>query len=452
MLIIIGRAYACGISLAEPKSHYDRVDYQGHVHFIEKLSDLNSGKDGRLKIPIYIIFNSGSGYRSPYSGSFDIPLLTSRIEQVDENMFLLRSPSGWLLPFVRNGKEKGILDGSNGMKAVIDDNKGTITAWANCGDKLTFLKGRLIEWQIKDVKLNYIYSGDKVSEIRRDGATILKVIFDSQGEVEGLSLGLEQTIAFEWAKQPIVRSIQGKTVISELQNTLGKIRLPNGTLRTFEFSVDEQSHPTLKIDNQGLISWDPETFLIQRDGGWSYNIEQASGRFANAKISRSNQEGTESWFYNGEKGEESVGKLNGTIIFKSFFTAGRLSGRPRSVKKISDGKEVTLNTWSYDERGRLIRAYALMGKGRTFTYEYDDKGNQTRINVDGSPWITKKYDEFGKLKEKTMANGIRKIYQHSNDGIRQTTVFLDGSSVVKDFDKAYRMTRSPTSIPGDNTR
>jgi len=348
-----GKAHACGISLSEPKSFYDGVDFQGHVHLINKLGDLQAGK---AEIPIFLILNSGNGYVSPYSGPFDIPLLSARMEQVDENTFLLRSPTGWLLPFVRNSKDKNILDGSNGMKALIDEAKGIITAWADCGDKITFSKGRILEFQTKDVKLDYVYSGDRVSEIREGGQALLKVNSDSNtGEVTGLSLGLKRDINFSWGDRPIVQIIQGKPLILGIRKTLTKIVLPDGTEKNFEFAVNDQMQPTLKIDGMQEVSWNPATLRADKVGEWTYKIETGKDRFANAAISRSNGKGMESWFYDGPKGEEIIHGFDGAVKITKWFTSGNLAGKLRSTQVSSLGTPGNSHKVAYDSGGAILR-------------------------------------------------------------------------------------------------
>src|ERR1035437_4278891 len=74
------KTFACGLNWSEPVSHFENVDYQGNVHIVRKLGEVE-------KLPIYLIFNSSYG-NSPYAGSgFEIPILESRMWQVDENRF-----------------------------------------------------------------------------------------------------------------------------------------------------------------------------------------------------------------------------------------------------------------------------------------------------------------------------------------------------------------------------
>lgn len=354
--MIAGSGYACGLSLLEPKSYFQGADYQGHAYIIEKLGVIQTEQMPKNEsIPIYLIFNSGNTYVTSYSGSFDIPLLTSRIEQIDENNFLLRSPTGWILPFSRNSKDKNLLDGSNDMKAEVDESKQIVTVWASCGDRLIFSRGRLIQWKTKDLELDYIYSGNRVSEIRGNGKSVLKVNSNSQtGETTGLSLGLDRTIGFVWGKQPIVENIQGKLIVTEMRKTLSRVDLPNGEKKEFEFSVDSQMHPTLNIDNEQL-SWDPESLLVSRAGKWTYSVVPTQGRFANAQINRSNSGVTESWFYNGAKGEEMVRENDGTRKIRYWFINGALDGKLRKISRIKDGVSKDIVACSYDEHGDLLR-------------------------------------------------------------------------------------------------
>jgi len=350
-------SFGCGILLDEARSHYEGVDFQGHVNLIEKLADLEVGQE-RKQIPIYLIFNSGNGYISPYSGTFDIPLLTSRMEQVDDNTFLLRSPTGWLLPFRRSAKDKTILNGSSGMMAQVDDAKGIITAWAECGDKLTFSQGRLIEWQNKETKLSYVYSQGQLSEIREGGATVLKVeINPNSGVVKGLSLGMNEKIHFEWGQKPRVQGVAGKNLVVGMDMTLTGLTLADGTKKSFEFEIDDLIQPSIRMNDNRKVTWDPTTKKILKDNEWSYEIKpNGEDRFAYAAISRSDEGGRkESWLYDPVQGLESIVRADGYSRKRSWFTSGKLAGRPRRITDFMNGEEIRDRKWNYDESGKILR-------------------------------------------------------------------------------------------------
>jgi hypothetical protein len=80
-LLLPLKAMACGLDWSPPVSHFENVDYQGNVHIVRKISEVE-------KLPLYLIFNSTFG-NSPYVGSgFELPFLEARMWQVDEGRLL----------------------------------------------------------------------------------------------------------------------------------------------------------------------------------------------------------------------------------------------------------------------------------------------------------------------------------------------------------------------------
>lgn len=193
---------ACVSAFSMPQSHFEGVDYQGYVFHVEKIGYLQMSSD--VKLPMYLTFSSRRETVSPYVGyGWEIPLLESKIVQLDENNFRLDQPDGWFRPFWRDIKNPTLLHAS-GWEAEIHGN--TITAWASCGMKLTFRKGRIVSMQLKDRKLDYLYEDNQVSQIREGSTTVLKVEREpSTGEVIGLNLGNNQRIGLECDQRPRVQ-------------------------------------------------------------------------------------------------------------------------------------------------------------------------------------------------------------------------------------------------------
>lgn len=353
---------SCGIILAEPKSYFDAVDFQGHAHHVEKLGSVNIEE---IALPVYFIFNS-SYATSPYAGAFEIPLLQSRMEQVDENIFLLRGPTGWQIPFVRRSKNGNILDGGGGFKAEIDESQHKISAWAECGSKLTFIKGKIVEFEIEGKKLSYIYYGEKVSEIRHRGTTVLKVFYSSDGEmVQGLALGTQGFVGFEWGKKPILQSIINNVVVGGVTDTVTRLSYPDGKQRRFEFLVNSEMLPVLKIDENALISWNHKTNLVDQVEGWKYSVAPGVGIFDYASITRKNEKGqSESWKFDGEHGTEYFKEVDGTEARREWFVSGPLAGKTRRVVQSKDGKTFAEQKMNYDESGNLLREIAYNGNSR----------------------------------------------------------------------------------------
>lgn len=398
-ILSVGIIHACGIDWSEPKSYFDGVDYQGHVHVIDKLSELELGSGESL--PIYIIFNSANSV-SPYGGAFEIPLLESKIVQVDDSIFSLRSPSGWRLLF-RRSKDRMILDGNVGWKAEISGDK--ITAWSECGSKMVFNKGRLVRLESKNIKLDYVYSGDRVSEIREGNKSLLKVNVDARsGIVRGLSMGLDRSISFEWGKKPRVDFIGGQKIIGAVETSLSKIILANGAVRSYEYGVTPQMDPTIKIIDgkiDKLAIWNPVSKHIIAFDKWKYSIKPGINLNENAQIDRvDDKEQRESWFYDAGSMEETILRIDGTTIVKSWFSSGPLSNAPRKiVKKLKDGSVQIISQMIYDEKGRLIRSIKTQPDGSTseiYKNTYDNNGRLLTREENGGK-LTVVYDNSGNV-------------------------------------------------------
>ncbi len=343
------KVMACGLDWREPISHFPNVDFQGNVHIVRKLGEVE-------KLPIYLIFNSAFG-NSPYAGyGFEVPLFQSRIWQVDENRFQMKSPSGWLWTFQRT-KVPNVLEGNAGWKGLIKDNY--ITVWGECGDKLSFKNGTLVSMQIKEDKFDYIYKDNRVERLLKNGRTIIEVMSDAvTGDVSGLNLtNSRQEIGFQQSgSRPRTEIAGGVSVVSRVDKTLSDVTKPDGSKNTFVFGLDQKMNPTLKYEGKEFC-WDQTTKKIARDGEWNYTIYPATETFLNAGIRRTNASNqSEFWNNDREKGVETTSNRNGVTTVQTKFTSGVLSGKIRRIEEIHpNGCNEILYAASYDELGRIKR-------------------------------------------------------------------------------------------------
>src|SRR5882724_6313648 len=112
------QADACGLRQDKPHAHFDGADEQGHVLVAETLGNLDLGDN--LSLPIYAVFQSNWQSSSPYLGQgWMLPLLESKIVQIDDNTFQLWTPDGWYQFMGRDSTTNTILNGQGGWKAVI---------------------------------------------------------------------------------------------------------------------------------------------------------------------------------------------------------------------------------------------------------------------------------------------------------------------------------------------
>ncbi|MBE2203558.1 MAG: hypothetical protein IAE94_04405 [Chthoniobacterales bacterium] len=379
---------------------------------VEKLGDLHAGKG--LSLPIYAVFTSHSGNNSPYAGhGWTVPLLESRMLQVDENGFKLDQPDGWFRMFGRDKNNPNILNGQGGWKAEIRGD--TITAWADCGSKLIFNKGRLVSMHLKDRKFDFLYEGNRVSEIREGNLPVLRVEKEAiTGEVTGFRLADNRQIRLERSQRPRVQVINNQNLVGGMDQSLSKITHADGTVRTIEYAVDDKLNPTMKLGDR-LIVWNPASKTIIKDGGWTYDIKSGAGLFDNAAIGRKNAKNqSEFWHRDGAKGEEIFQGIDGVKNVTSWFTSGQLAGRMRqSAERYRQ---------AYDEHGNLMRQFL----GDTIVeYRRSENGEVTKEFRNGKQYLEKIYSD-GKLSKVVYSSGLIQTFGYDGDNVFVTNVLPSG--------------------------
>jgi YD repeat-containing protein len=418
-LLLPLKAMACGLDWSPPVSHFENVDYQGNVHIVRKIGEVE-------KLPLYLIFNSTFGV-SPYVGSgFELPFLEARMWQVDEGRFQAKMPTGWLWIFQRT-KDPTVLEGNAGWKGVIKDD--TITAWAPCGDKITFKTGRIVSMKIKEDLYSYNYRNGRVASVEKNGKSVLEIKRDAiTGEVTGLALpGTWETIGLAaTAERPVVESIGGKNVVSRVEKTLGEFTPASGGAKVaFEQSVNGELNPTIKLGDQ-LIAWNPATKKIAKDGEWTYDIKPGAEAFDNAAIGRENATNqSEFWHRDNAKGEEIVQGIDGVKKVTTWFTSGNLAGAIRKKQEIAKGVSRVIYQASYDERGKLFREILEDGEVNQFTYA--ENGNPTRkirLTNNGEPKDTVEYEE-GRMAVARSGDGRTTQYFYDDQG-REKNILING--------------------------
>jgi|GEM_PF-2867623 len=365
----------CGINWAKPTSHFDGVDEQGRVLYSEKLEPVNMG-EGYEDIPVFLMFKSNWNNSSPYVGQgWMLPLLESRMEQVDETTFRQWMPDGWFQTYWRDPKYPNLLNGGHGWKASVQSDD--ITAWADCGWKIVYEKGRIISLTSpKNHTFNWLYSNGKVTAIEDSLShqQILQVLSDADGTVTGIKAGDKQ-VSWEMGKRPQVQNVGDKSIVAGTTPSLDKLTFSDRASETFVFSVDDHLYPTLKVNDKRLISWEPMNGTILRDGNWSYTIKHYANSASTVPQTRVNSLGQkEYWFRDDEKGVEIVQGINGIKTITSWFVSGKMAGELRRVEKEFAGTTTVVQQMTYDENARPIRELAANGK--ITEIKYDKEGNR----------------------------------------------------------------------------
>ena len=387
-------ARACGLSWEKPHTHFDGTDEQGHVLFVDSLGDLTLG-DG-LKFPIFAMFNSNWKSSSPYLGQgWMLPLLESKIVQIDDNTFQLWQPDGSYQFMGRNKPTDTILNGQGGWKAEI--NGDTITAWASCGWKLTYNQGKLTSITTPQNRtLDLVYNNGRVTAMQENGATVLAVQTDSQsGKVTGLTFN-DKTIGIEQTDKPVIQQIGGKNMVGSMAPSLSKLTLPDRTSKSYNYKATGNLEPTLTVDGQRHLSWDPVTSLIKTDGEWTYGLKPIEGS-SDVAFTRTNVQGqSEAYEDNSATGVIIQKTLDGTETKTYRFTSGILAGKIRKIEEVKNDTSTVVLKNSYDETGHLIRK-----EQGAFDVYYSKDHILEKITKNSMPFMQAIFDENGGIKSVT---------------------------------------------------
>lgn len=346
---------ACGLSWEVPQDHFPGVNGKGYVSYFEKVGVVGFGND--LKLPLIINFNSSNEKTSPYLGkSFTLFLLEANMVQISENGFMATQPDGSLNYFMRTEPNGNVLNGSAGWKGEI--NGDTITTWAPCGWKIEYYRGKIVSMVTPQNRtLNFVYSGETVTEIRENGTAKLAIEYAKQGEADALVFGGKR-MQITLDQKPAVQNVQGQNFVGGMDQSLKTLDPTSGKTASFEFSVNQKVQPTLKITSNNnttrLITWDPATKRIISDGDWVYTI--TPNQNSNAAIARANSmHQSEYWSYDAAKGQEITQGLNGDKTTRSWFVSGASTGNDRREETITKDRQKIVHEWIYDDNGQLVR-------------------------------------------------------------------------------------------------
>jgi hypothetical protein len=347
-----------------PIYKFDNINEFGFVDIWSNLGSLELGNN--QDIPLNIEFQSNRNSSSTVLGKgWYFPLLESHIEQQDDNTFAFYLPDGRKLLFYRNVKtDPSTLQGPGEWKAQIDQN--TITAWIDKKSKLTFTNGMVTGITLPDGgNIDYLYSGNLPSEIRKNGVTLFKVDVDQASQqVTGLEWtnGTERHEAkISMSNKPRVDFLAGTPVIGGVDKSLNELSVVGGRDFKFDYAVTDKMIPSLKFndgDGDTTFTWDPIQHNVISANDDLYTIDNSDG--ARSIASQNKKIGTvRKWVRASDGSSESYsdGPLNYTI---TYFTSGFLLNKPRT-NVTTDGGVTTSEAYTYNEQGDLIRTTYSQG-------------------------------------------------------------------------------------------
>jgi len=351
-------AFGCGIDWSLPKFHFDSVNEWGYVSYWE---DIGSMKMGKKDIPIRIHFLSNRKSSSPYAGyGWSVPLLESRMVQVNEHSFKMWQPDGRFRDFGRDSGNPNLLNGQGGWKAEIRGD--TIKAYADCGWGLSFKNGKISSLSTPDGKTyGYRYEGGKVKSIKevQSGEEVVEVVEDPlEPGLLKLKMG-DETIVLEQGEKPRIEQINGQNLIGGMDTCLTRIVKADGSERELSFEVEPDNIvPSFRPDAGRKITWEPSNGIVSQDRDWKYEVKQDQGHaWNNAAITRqdSSNGGKEHWHKNRLLGVRTVIKLSGTKIVTIHHKSGEMRGKIRKRVMSKEDKNTKVEKYFYDVKGNLSR-------------------------------------------------------------------------------------------------
>lgn len=414
---------ACGIRWDRPGSHFEGVDNQGNVFLIEALESLDVGD--RLQFPLYALFKSSWGGKSPYLGrGWMLPLIESSIVQVDERTFLMRQPSGWVRTFYRSKIDPSLLDGGS-WKAEIKGER--VTAWAECGDKIVFQLGRIQSFTTKNRTFDIVYSGYRVVEIRESGATKLRVQWnDALSEAVALEFNGKR-VGLELIDRPRLESLGSKNIVAGIDRSLGAIFGPTQQ-RRFEYPIDSNLVPTI-ISGDRRYSWSAADKKIVSDHEYRYKVSQGEDGRHYSAIERIDKKGNrEYWLKDVFSGIETIEDSSGLKTVTRSFVRGILNGKKRKVEIYKGGKLIEWRSWAYDAKGRMFRREDSAGRFSMLKWDESKKTYEIIDGTNGVASVVSQYDERSKIKTRHQVGKRFTKYEVLPDGTSISTIY----SLAKD--------------------
>ncbi|MEM1159267.1 MAG: hypothetical protein AAGH72_13550 [Verrucomicrobiota bacterium] len=377
-----GLLAGCGIDWSLPTFHFPDVNRHGILSYYEKIGEVEMGQN---QIPIHIHFKSDRKSSSPYAGyGWTVPLLESRMVQVNENEFTMWQPEGRFRTFGRDSKNPNLLNGQGGWKAEIRGD--IIHAYADCGWKLSFRNGRILSMGTPDGKsFRYDYQNGLVSRIRGQGGsgTVLEVIRDGYAEgVTKIKIG-DQTIGLKLGEKPRIERINGQNLVGGIDQSLTSIIKNGAEDRVISYEVEPSNIvPTFQPSVGRKVTTQAGTGFVVSDGDWKYQIQPDEKHTWNSSaITRTNsKKENEFWHMDHSKGKKFVKSADGTIRTEQWFTSGLGKGYLRNITEGKGNKIREIYYNRIDEKGRIVRAKRNFYTDE-LTIEYKDENSKKKKAV-----------------------------------------------------------------------
>ncbi len=386
------KIHACGLDWTVPQNHFDGVDENGHLSYWKQLGQIDIG-DGYV-VPLSVNFSSVRHSPSMLGEGWIVPLLESRIEPVDENTFKVVMPDGWIFTFLRNG-DTDTWRGNSGWLGEKKDN--IVKLSAPCG------------WSLS-------YNAGIIQAITTPKGNTVSYTYFENGGVKLVNEANIPLITFTHAEKQTTIETQtfsiSVTTSASSYAVLYRENKSHQINKQFSFEVSKTDGPavsSLKITKEAEASryfgWITKTGCVCSDGDWTYTVSSSNP----PTITRINGLHKQSYCAGeGEITEETDGLRTITTFFSN---SGILAHHLRSIITMKDGKTVSEEHYTYDERGALLRITRSDGVTTTCS-QPDALGCTTSTSVDSK----------GQVKSVVKADSNNNVISYSNDDSTMSTI------------------------------
>ncbi|MEM1157433.1 MAG: hypothetical protein AAGH72_04185 [Verrucomicrobiota bacterium] len=353
----LSEGVCCGIRWNRAGTFFRDINKVGELDYWSSIGKVRLGK---YHYPINIIFREKTNYNANYLGAgSQIPLLETKIAQSDENTFKLLLPDGNQVELLRDKKNPTVLF-SKGNTWVGEISDSQIDVKASCGWVLKYKNGKIARVVTPDNKfISYKYSGELVQEIIdiESNEVLLSLNYNQGGNlIESMEFedGVEP-IHFDFSERPIVRLINGKPIIDQIQLSLIGIKNSDQKLASYGYPLLENLFPAFEVGGKKTFYFEPLSGKVLRENDWMYSAKVRESNHTTIVRKKLDSDEFESWDYNKGKGVLIVENKD-LKTERSWFKSGKLLSRDREITRLDKRTGInTVEKFYYDEEGVLLK-------------------------------------------------------------------------------------------------
>lgn len=373
---------------------FEDIDARGFFYFeylLGMASNIFDEQGDKFPLALFLAVDSRPNYFGSLLGRYiRIPLLESRMYAKDDKNFTMIDPRGKTWNLSRRDPKSAQLVGGDSTKADI---KGSlVTASLNSGEKLVFLNGVLVEWNIapsRTLKFTYSQSEKKNISVQESDRELLRFTYKSENECEAL-IGSKR-IKFKMEDVPLyVPTARRESSFLVKERVLASVVINEQEMLGFRWQPKEGGILNLSIipiSNRGQIPHAVELTVDNTNGqviqmnGFVYKAAEDKSQHL-LTVTRSGEDPATNctFHFNTNLAKAEWKFANGLQRNLDFFVSkGPLFNKIRKEEVMENGKLTSKNIYGYNENGEIMRNVSnALG---TPNFNYDASGRLVSLRT-----------------------------------------------------------------------